>query len=67
MAIDVIVNYGDSVLVIGSARGERLRVRIAGGAAGLGPGGRDGYRRLEAGRRASDRAIVTGPPDCAPP
>jgi putative spermidine/putrescine transport system ATP-binding protein len=30
MAIDVIVNYGDSVLVIGSARGERLRVRIAG-------------------------------------
>jgi len=30
MAIDVIVNYGDSVLVIGSARGERLRMRIAG-------------------------------------
>jgi hypothetical protein len=30
MAIDVIVNYGDSVLVIGSARGQRLRMRIAG-------------------------------------
>jgi putative spermidine/putrescine transport system ATP-binding protein len=30
MAIDVIVNYGDSVLVIGSARGQRLRIRIAG-------------------------------------
>ena len=30
MAIDVIVNYGDSVLVIGSARGHRLRMRIAG-------------------------------------
>jgi hypothetical protein len=26
---DVIVNYGDSVLVIGSARGQRLRLRIA--------------------------------------
>jgi putative spermidine/putrescine transport system ATP-binding protein len=30
MTIDVIVNYGDSVLVIGSARGQRLRMRIAG-------------------------------------
>jgi len=30
MAIDVIVNYGDSVLVIGSTRGRRLRMRIAG-------------------------------------
>jgi ABC-type Fe3+/spermidine/putrescine transport system ATPase subunit len=30
MSIDVIVNYGDSVLVIGSARGQRLRMRIAG-------------------------------------
>jgi putative spermidine/putrescine transport system ATP-binding protein len=30
MEIDVIVNYGDSVLVIGTARGQRLRMRIAG-------------------------------------
>jgi putative spermidine/putrescine transport system ATP-binding protein len=30
MAIDVIVNYGDSVLVIGSACGQRLRMRMAG-------------------------------------
>ena len=30
MAIGVIVNYGDSVLVIGSAGGQRLRMRIAG-------------------------------------
>jgi hypothetical protein len=28
--IAVIVNYGDSVLVIGSARGHRVRMRIAG-------------------------------------
>jgi len=30
MEIGVIVNYGDRVLVIGSARGQRLRMRIAG-------------------------------------
>jgi putative spermidine/putrescine transport system ATP-binding protein len=30
MEIGVIVNYGDSVLLIGSAGGQRLRVRIAG-------------------------------------
>jgi putative spermidine/putrescine transport system ATP-binding protein len=30
MEIAVIVNYGDSVLVIGSARGQRVRMRIAG-------------------------------------
>ena len=30
MEIGVIVNYGDSVLVIGSALGQRLRMRIAG-------------------------------------
>ena len=30
MEIGVIVNYGDSVLVIGSAGGQRLRMRIAG-------------------------------------
>jgi hypothetical protein len=30
LAIGVIVNYGDSVLVIGSAGGQRLRMRIAG-------------------------------------
>jgi TOBE domain len=30
MEIGAIVNYGDSVLVIGSARGLRLRMRIAG-------------------------------------
>ena len=30
LAIDVVVNYGDSVLVIGSADGQRLRMRIAG-------------------------------------
>jgi putative spermidine/putrescine transport system ATP-binding protein len=30
MEIDVIVNYGDSVLIIGSASGRRLRMRIAG-------------------------------------
>jgi putative spermidine/putrescine transport system ATP-binding protein len=31
MRITVIVNYGDSVLVIGTAREQRLRMRIAGG------------------------------------
>jgi len=30
MEIGVIVNYGDSVLVIGSVNGQRLRMRIAG-------------------------------------
>jgi putative spermidine/putrescine transport system ATP-binding protein len=30
MEIGVIVNYGDSVLIIGSASGQRLRMRIAG-------------------------------------
>ena len=30
IAIDVIVNYGDSVLAIGSAGGQRLRMRVAG-------------------------------------
>jgi hypothetical protein len=30
MEIGVIVNYGDSVLIIGSANGHRLRMRIAG-------------------------------------
>ena len=30
MEIAVIVNYGDSVLVIGSARGQRVRMRLAG-------------------------------------
>jgi len=30
MEIGVIVNYGDSVLVIGSGGGQRLRMRIAG-------------------------------------
>ena len=30
MEIGVIVSYGDSVFVIGSARGQRLRMRIAG-------------------------------------
>ena len=32
MEIGVIVNYGDSVLVLGSTRGQRLRMRIAGAA-----------------------------------
>jgi putative spermidine/putrescine transport system ATP-binding protein len=32
MSVDTIVNYGDSVLAIGSTAGGRLRVRIAGGA-----------------------------------
>ena len=33
MRVDVVVNYGDSALVIGSAAGQRLRMRIAGAAA----------------------------------
>jgi putative spermidine/putrescine transport system ATP-binding protein len=33
MRVEVVVNYGDSALVIGAAAGQRLRMRIAGAAA----------------------------------
>jgi ABC-type Fe3+/spermidine/putrescine transport system ATPase subunit len=33
LTVDVVVNYGDSALVIGTAAGRRLRMRVGGGAA----------------------------------
>ena len=56
MDIGVIVNYGDSVLVIGSARGQGLRMRVAGAPS-------DALRegaRVAVGWRPGDEHLIVG-------
>ena len=52
MTVDDVINYGDSLLVIGKTHGLPLRARMVGGAADRLQAGRGIEARLGAGRRA---------------
>ena len=56
MDIGVIVNYGDSVLVIGSARGQGLRMRVAGAP----PDALREGARVAVGWRPGDEHLIAG-------